>query len=394
MNNEKSQFLELLKKGIDNKTFIRLKFGKYKGGDTEFENIFVTRIKTKEGERLSFNFKYKTKDVVKNYEFDKGIKLADEILGKDFFSAALFTSEKDYSIDYSKKRIPILHTRKPTSSGQQILLHNKVKSRFVNSESKYLQLLGITSSEGKVKADKYDKFRQVDKFIEILDSLARSADLISKDKIKIADMGSGKSYLTFAMYDYFTGKLNKQAEILGIEQKDELVKFSNESAGKSGFRGLKFEKGGIDNFKFDKTDIAVALHACDTATDDAIKAATDADAEVIILAPCCQKYLRKQINIPDDLKGVFRYGIHEERLAVMLTDGLRAMMLEYCGYDTKVFEFISTEHTSRNTMITAVKKGSIKNKNESKLTEIEVIKKKFGISDFYLDKIITSEQNV
>lgn len=388
MDNEKLQFMEHLKSGIENRTFIRLKFSKYKGGDSEFENIIVTKIITKEGERLSFNFKYKTKDLVRNYEFVKGIKLTEEILGKDFFSATLFTSEKDYTIDYSKKKIPILHVKKPSLSVPETLQHNKAKSRFVNSGSGYLHLLGITARDGKIKADKYDKFRQVDKFIEILDSLVRSSELINKDKIKAADMGSGKSYLTFAMYEYFTGKLNKQAEVLGIEQRDDLVKFVNSIALKSGFKHLKFVKGGIDNFKFENTDIAVALHACDTATDDAIKAATKAGAEIIILAPCCQKYLRKQITIPDELKGVFKYGIHEERLAVMLTDGLRAMMLEWCGYDTKVFEFISTEHTARNTMITGVKNKRIKSKNENILSEIDVIKNKFNISDYYLDRIM------
>lgn len=388
MSNEKANFLEQLKSGIKRNTFIRLKFGKYKGGDPEFETSVVTRIKTKEGERLSFNFKYRTKDIVKNYEFEKGIKLTDEILGKDFFSATLFTSEKDYTIDYSKKRIPILHAKKPSLQQAEIKQHNIEKSRFINSSAAYLNLLGITSREGNVKADKYDKFRQLDKFIEILDSLVRSASVAAKDKVKIIDMGSGKSYLSFAMYDYFANSLKKHTDVLGIEQREDLVKVSNDAARKCGYDGLKFVKREIDKFKFEKTDIAVALHACDIATDDAIKSAVDADAEIIILAPCCQKYLRKQMRIPDELKGIFKYGIHEERLAVMLTDGLRAMMLEYFGYSAKVFEFISTEHTARNTMITAVKKSKLDIKSIVKKQEIEAIKSKFGISNFYLDKIM------
>ena len=388
MSNEKLQFMEQLKSGIENKTFIRLKFGKYKGGDSDFENIIVTKIATKDGERLSFNFKYKTKDVIKNYEFGKGIKLAEEVLGKDFFSAALFTTERDYAIDYSKKRIPILHVKKPALSTPKTHQHNKEKSRFVNSGSEYLYLLGITSRDGKVKADKFDKFRQVDKFIEILDSLVRSSELINKDKITAADMGSGKSYLTFAMYDYFTGRLKKKAEVTGIEQRNDLVKLSNDVASKSGFKELKFVLGGIDKFKIENTDIAVALHACDTATDDAIKSAVESKAKIIILAPCCQKYLRKQIRIPDELKGVFKHGIHEERLSVMLTDGLRAMMLEICGYDTKVFEFISTEHTSKNTMITGVKNKKDNVKNEKIISDMELLKNKFSLNDFYLDKIM------
>lgn len=384
-DNEKEKFIEILKESLHKEMFVKITFGKYKGGDKDFKNIFVNRIDTKEGDMLSFKFRYTTKDIVKNYEYEAGIRLVNEILGKDFFSGTLFTSENDYTLDYSKKRIPILHTKKSSFTETEVKSHNKVKQRFVNAEAKYLRLLGITTSDGKIKADKYDKFRQVDKFLETMDSLFRSSGLNTKDEIKILDMGSGKSYLSFAVYDYFTNTLGKKVTMKGIEQRDELVKLSNYSAGECGFSGLSFIKGSIEEFADEKTDIVIALHACDTATDDAIAKALKAEAEMIILAPCCQKYLRKQFVCPEVMKGIFRHGIHEERMSVMLTDGLRAMMLEYFGYDTKVFEFISTEHTSRNTMITAVKK---RNKDESKLPEIEAVKKEFSIVDFYLDKIL------
>jgi len=385
MDTEKSKFTGFLKSSIENDTFIRLKFGKYKGGDRDFENVFVSKIRVNEGDRLSFKFRYKTKDVVKNYELDKGINLADEILGKDFFSAALFTSEKDYMLDYSKKRKPQLHIKKPSLIQKETQLHNRIKSRFVSHEAVYLKYLGISTSDGKIKADKYDKYRQVDKFIEILDSLVRKSNLKDKKKLTVTDMGSGKSYLTFAVYEYLQNKLGYDVEITGIEEKEELVKISNAAAKRSGFDGLKFINGKIGVPENKNTDIVIALHACDTATDDAIKSAVESKAEIIILAPCCQKYLRKKFTVPQDLKSIFKHGIHEERLAVMLTDGLRALTLESMGYETKVFEFVSTEHTSRNTMITAVKKDI---GNDNMTEEVNKIKKMFSLEDIYLDKIL------
>jgi len=386
MDNDKEKFADKLKISVEDNSFIRVKLSKYKGDDKEFENIYVTKIQTTEGVKLSFKMKYKTRDIVKNYDCEKGLKLADEILGKDFFSATLFTTQNDLTLDYSKKRVARLYIKKPSLQSAEIKPHNKIKSRFVNPDAKYFHLLGITTAEGIVKADKNDKFRQVDKFIEIIDSLYRTSDLQRSDEIRITDMGSGKSYLTFAVYDYFRNTLNKNLSLHGVEQRDELVNLSNNIAAECEFTGLKFEKGTIDSISHTKSDITIALHACDTATDDAIYSAIKSESKIILLAPCCQKYVRKKMQTPQVLKGIFKHGILEERLAVSLTDGLRALTLEYFGYETKVFEFVSSEHTARNTMITAVKKG---NSDETKLHEINLIKSGFQIEDFYLDKILS-----
>ncbi|MDZ4711925.1 MAG: SAM-dependent methyltransferase [bacterium] len=389
MDIEKQNFTEQLQKSIEDDSFVRMTLGKYRGDDKEFENIFVSRIETKEGEKLSLKLRYKTKDIVKNYDFEKGIKLVDEITGKDFLSATLFTTAHDFTLDYSKKRVPSLHIKKPTQTEKPAVTHNKVKSRFANEDAKYFQLLGITGREGKVKADKYDKFRQVDKFIETMDSLYRASELREKSELMIIDMGSGKSYMTFAVYDYFTNTLKKKVYVKGIELREDLVDLSNRIAGECGFENLKFIKGTIENFAKEDADIVSALHACDTATDDAIVTAIRSHAEIIILAPCCHKYLRKKISIPELMNPIYRHGILEERLSITLTDGLRAMVMEYYGYDTKIFEFISSEHTAKNTMITAVKNKSSGDK-EKKLIEIGKIKDEYGIDEFYLDKKIFS----
>jgi len=216
-----------------------------------------------------------------------------------------------------------------------------------------------------------------------MDSLYRASGLKDAKEIKIIDMGSGKSYLTFAMYDYFKSVVEKKITISGIEQREDLVKLSNNFAEECGFENLLFVNGNIENFGMEKVDVAVALHACDTATDDAIFKAIKSEAEIIVLAPCCHKYVRKKMKSPEVLKGIYKHGILFERLAVSVTDALRALTLEYFGYETKVFEFISHEHTAKNTMVTAVKK---KPTDESKLKEIENVKNEFDIEDFYLDQ--------
>jgi len=383
---EKSDFFKALQKSLDAGSFVKVTLGKYRGEEEGLENIYVTRIKLKDDVKLSFRNKYKTKDEFNNYGIDEGIQIISWHLGRDFLYGCLYNTEGDQVLEYSRKRVPKYYLKKPTFTQTELKEHNKTKQRFVDVKSKYFHLLGITNIKGDVHHDKYDKFRQIDKFIEIVDSLYRNSALKEKDSLKITDLGSGKSYLTFALYDYFVNKVKINVNITGIELRDELVKYSNKAAEDCMFADLHFIKGNISEIPQGEADIVVALHACDTATDDAILKALEEKAEIIILAPCCQKYLRNQIKIPENLAGIFKHGILEERLAVMITDGLRALFLESKNYDTKVFEFISLEHTARNTMITAVK-NHIDNASEaSKLKEIQIIKEKFNLVDFYLDK--------
>ncbi len=387
-HDEKAGFLQHIEPSLKDGSFVKMSFSKYRGGDSEFKGLMVNLISTIEGERLSFRFSYKTKDVVKNYEITKGISLVSEITGKDFLAATLFTTNEDYSLDYSKKRVPTLHTRKPAFGTALSREHNREKHRIVDPASEYFYLLGISSKEGRVHSDKYDKFRQVDKFIEIVDSLVASSELKDKSEISATDLGSGKSYITFALYDYLTNTKGMNAKVKGIEQRKELADLSNKTAIQCCFNSLSFMEGKISEGDSDSADIVTALHACDTATDDAIAFALRNNAELILLAPCCQKYVRKRMHIPEDLKPVFGHGILEERLAVILTDSLRALVLEHFGFETKVFEFISSEHTARNTMITGVRQKDTGKRNMKALNEIEMIKEKFGIEDFYLDKIL------
>ncbi len=384
----KKEFLEIFNDSLVKNTFVKLTLGKYRGSEEGLENIYAEPVKIGNEIMLMFRLKYKTKDIFKNHAFEDALSNTEQYLGKEFLYGALYTIKNDIIIEYNKKREARIYRKKPTFTKVEIKTHNKIKSRFVDCKLKFLNLLGITNKSGEVHSHNYDKFRQLDKFIEIVDSLYRTSELINKDKINVTDFGSGKSYLTFALYYYFNHSLKKEISITGVEQRNELVELSNKAAEDCGFSGLKFINNNIISFKNEQADIVTALHACDTATDDAIAKAVNSNAEIIILAPCCQKYVRREISIPKNVESIFKHGIFEEHISSFVTDGLRALTLEAFGYKTKIFEFISSEHTSKNIMITAVKQKHSEDIDVNKFKEIENIKSLFGLKDYYLDKIL------
>lgn len=388
----KSDFIDVVKNSLKENIFVKFTLGKYRGAEDGLENIYVNPVRLKEEIKLAFRYKYKTRDVYKNFAPDEALSIIRDELGKNFLYGGLFSTKNDFVIEYNKKRVPRTYTRKASFNRVDIKEHNRVKTRYIDSKEPYLNLLGITNSKGEVKGDKYDKFRQIDKFVEIVSSLIDDSNLAEKEKLSVIDYGSGKSYLSFALYDYLTGRGKFKVSIKGIEQRGDLVEISNKVAEDSGFKDLSFETSSITEHKQKNADIVIALHACDTATDDAIAKALKLDASIIILAPCCQKYIRKQLSVPSDLAPVFRHGILEEHLSSFLTDGLRALTLESLGYLTKIFEFISGEHTSKNIMITAIKGEYSEEKYMEKIMQIEKLKSKFGLKDYYLDKIIQPEK--
>jgi SAM-dependent methyltransferase len=199
-----------------------------------------------------------------------------------------------------------------------------------------------------------DKFRQIENFAEILTHLIDEAPLPRDRRLRVFDMGCGKGYLTFAACEL----LGEGADIVGIEARGELVDFCNRTASEQGLATrLSFREGSIADTEIEGADILIALHACDTATDDALAKAIAANVALAVVAPCCQKEVRPQLVAPPVLSPSLRHGIFEERHAEFATDALRALLLEWSGYRTRVIEFISTEHTAKNLMITAVRAG-------------------------------------
>ncbi len=230
--------------------------------------------------------------------------------------------------------------------------HDREKAHLIPADTPWLHALGVTNEHGRPREGQAAKFRQINKFVELLVPLLAEAGLDGDGPLTVTDMGCGKGYLTFAAATL----LGARASVRGIESRPELVALCNEVAQQHGLSArLVFTAGAISENPLPATDVLIALHACDTATDDALAQGIAGAAKLILVAPCCHKEIRGQLTAPPVLKDALRHGIFQERQAEFVTDALRAALLEWAGYDTKVFEFISTEHTAKNLMIAAVK---------------------------------------
>lgn len=386
-----STFISTIQERIKNNEFIKLSLGNYKGKVENLKNIYIKLILIKRELRLSFTYRYKTKDITKNYEIHEGIHELENLISENGFRVAtLFNVSENLICEFTNKKNWITRSEPATATKPNELTHDKQKNRkVINSNKSYLNDLRLTDETGKVYKNAQDKWKQINHYIELLSS--ELSNLSNKSNLKVVDMGAGKGYLTFALYDYLTNVLNLKTEIDGVEFRKDLVDLCNDIAHKSNFDGLKFVEGTIQDYKASSNiDILIALHACDTATDDAIYKGIKSNAELIVVAPCCHKQIRREIekSKPDnDLSFMTKHGIFLERHAEMLTDGIRALLLEYYGYQTKVLQFISDAHTPKNVMIIAVKK-SISEKKQIEIKEkLQNIKSYYGLNVHYLEQL-------
>jgi SAM-dependent methyltransferase len=421
----RERFFLLLRTSLAESTFVKLTLGKHRGRDTTLNNLFIRPVVLKTGPQLTFVYRHATKDITKNFPYGEAIALVEKLTGSDFLDAHLFTTAQTAQLttsDDGTARISIKLTKPapapateipsatpaaptpttaapspaptatpppPPSSAAPLASsrdasvsaapsHDRPRDYLVPATAPWLRSLGVTNNRAQPLEAMAGKFRQINKFVELLSHLATEAGLLPAAKpldtalatlsapatpppsplaprpspiLRIADMGSGKGYLTFATAAFF----GPRAEILGIETRPELVELCNRLARENALTTLRFTSGTIADAPLKKLDILIALHACDTATDDALHRGINAGAKLLVVSPCCQKELRPQLTAPAVLADALRHGIFQERHAEFVTDALRAQLLEWAGYKTKVFEFISTEHTAKNLMIAAIK---------------------------------------
>ena len=352
----REQFLAQLGTSVRDGSLVKLTLGKPRGADATLRNLLVRPVEVRGAPHLSLVWRHERQDITKNYPLEDALTALAPLIGADFHSAHLFTTARLAQLEYNKKGEPRL-TYGPAADEKPDTTHDRSKQRLLTEESQpWLQALGVTTPTGAVREGMADKHRQIHKFVEILSHLAAGATLPTHRPIEIADMGCGKGYLTFATYDYFNLIAGRPARVRGIEAREELVQLCNRIARETGRNQLNFLPGTIESAKFAVLDVLIALHACDTATDDAIAKGVQAGAALIVVAPCCQKELRTQLRPAPVLAPALAHGIFQERHAEFATDALRALLLEWAGYDTKVFEFIATEHTAKNVMIAATKR--------------------------------------
>jgi len=380
MNNSKhlDSFVTILNQTFKENTLRKLvlsKFNKASG----ISKITITPIIMGKKTLMKWVTEFPNQHTTENHtladSIDQLSQMVEAIINRDIY---LYSQDKVVQLKASKKGSwQIIIQQNKSEIMSVAMTHNREKKYIIAETTPFLQDLGISSSNGKVHASMQKKYRQINHFIELL--LPHLSHL--KEPLNIVDFGSGYGYLTFALY-YYLKELNGQDALMtGVELRSHLVDTCNEIASKNHFDSLNFIEGDIANNSTLDAQVVIALHACDTATDLAIVAAVKSKAQLIVLAPCCQKQVRKSMQITEENRPFLKHGIFLERTAEMMTDTLRCLYLEKSGYKVKVTEFIGLEHTPKNVMIIAEKNKP----RESASNEIEQIKVRFGIKEHFLD---------
>ncbi len=387
---QEQQFFESVQQAIDNQSLDRLILSQYKGELADLEKMTFRVIQLQNESVLSCLYRYKTNDVTKNYPIAEAL-ITIQGLAEHCKQANLFTHEAETQLKKNKKKalLTVSKNKQANTQGTEQQGHDRSKHRYVDQHSYFLQLLGITDAKAQIIPSMARKWKQINKFVEIFSG---ALDQIQQHDhaLKVVDFGSGKGYLTFALYDYLA-KHGQTPFVTGVELNDKMVKFCQDVAQSSDFSQLDFFQGDVRTYHPEHLDVMIALHACDVATDFAIHTGIRLNAQMIMCAPCCHKELRPQLQSPKVLAPMLQFGIHAGQQAEMLTDTIRALLLKAYGYDTKVFEFVALEHTSKNKMILATKRKDFTEPDQSVLTQIQALKEMYGIQKHSLELLLNNQ---
>ena len=385
MSENLEKFLNQVGVAAEQSTLVKMTLSKPVQKHDELRNVYVKPVLIKEKRLFAFTYHYERRDEVKNYDAIQMLDILKEMIPGRFLNAVLFTVNEDVTLLVTANGKATIQTKKVQECREQNLEHDKQKARLINPANPWWYQLGLTTREGKITADMQHKFKQIYKYAEIVESLVKPMKF--EGKVHIADMGAGKGYLTFALHELLTQRLNMDVDIKGVEIRPNLVLKINEIIKSSGLKGLEFVESSIEAYHPDKLDVLIALHACNTATDDAIASGIKAGAELIVCAPCCHKQIRQEMERSGKVDAITRYGIFLERQAVMITDTIRALVLEYFGYKTQVMEFIEMEHTPKNVLLVG-RKTKAHADRERIAEQIESLKKQYGIHQHYLETLL------
>jgi SAM-dependent methyltransferase len=379
-------FINKLKTAIADSSFLKMTLSRPVEQAESLKNLFLRPVLLKNGLKIQVNHRFASRDEVKNWTPDETFLFLKNQLGDGWLNADLMLSDEEISFQTDKKGVSNIFSKikKDAAPAAKPLAHDHAKNRLLDPKSAWLVPLGIANQQGEILKNAQDKWRQINKFLEIIESLLKTQKVVAGNTFRVADMGSGKGYLTFALFDFLKNTLDLDAQVVGIELRPALVDFCNKIAQSVDFQGLTFVAQNINDWQPADLDLLIALHACDTATDLAIASGVRVKAKMIVVAPCCHKQIRREMAAEKAFEPMLKHGILLERQAEILTDSIRALLLESKGYRTQVFEFISSEHTAKNLMITAVKGRA----NAGALAEIAVLKAAFGVKTHFLETII------
>jgi len=326
----------------------------------------------------------------RNLSWDEAPSEIWNLWQQHFFHLHIFTSTRDYQFSRTPDGSVRIQKTKPSFQPDALptLDHNREKA-YLLPEGKpipFLVEIGIMNRAGKVLAAKYHKFRQINRFAEMVDDVTRN---LPRDRpLRVVDFGSGKSYLTFALHHLLREVQQRDCLIIGVDRNPAVIETCSSVAQKLQLTGLEFRTGEIADFPWNsEIDVVVSLHACDTATDDVLGAAGSRNVPVILSAPCCQHELAPQLTHPDWF-AFLQHGILRERLGSLVTDALRAAALEILGYETQLLEFVDLEHTPKNLLIRAVRQSGPVSDLEAKHARYRSLRAALGIEHFHLEKIL------
>lgn len=344
---------------LESGTFVRLLLSHPVAGQTAHERVIGRLIQLRGSPALSLTLREPRRDTTMNLGIPEVAAWLQGRVPAEFRSALLETTERTWQLQPTREGTLRLAAHRARTEVAPARHHDKPKGRFLDDSARpWLVQLGLAAPDGTIRASMADKHRQIERYLEIVSHLAADCGWAAGDTVSVADMGSGKGYLTFGLWQLLARHLGVRATVVGIEARADLAEKTQAAAAAVGASGLTFQVGTIADVTLPRLDALVALHACNTATDDALRRGVRAGARLILLSPCCHQEVRPQLGAPEPLAPLLAHGIMAERFSEWLTDGLRALHLERAGYTTKIIEFVSSEHTPRNLLLAGVRRAT------------------------------------
>lgn len=384
------RFFARLEEALNDGMFVKLVLAKPLHASDDLLRLTARQVLLRGEAMLSLVYTHKTRDITKNHGLHEGVALVREMLGPTFRNAHLQTQGEELQLSISKKGQCTLHGAAASAPAEASTAHDREKQRWLALTRPFLSALGVTNAQHQLIPAMSRKWKQINKFVEVFAQALASSPLRDAKQLNVIDFGSGKGYLTFAIHDWLRHTQGVNAQVTGVELRPDMVALCNRAIATLGLEGLRIEEGDVRSYQPAALNVMIALHACDVATDHAIHLGVRAGAEIIMCSPCCHKELRPQLLSPHPLKPILQHGVHMGQQAEMLTDGLRALLLDACGYDTQVFEFISLEHTNKNKMILAVKRSAAK-PNAQVLEQIGEVKGFYRIQTQCLESLLRAD---